>query len=356
MLIADAKPTLCVINFNGRNPLPIALAAACALADRFAEILVIDNGSDDGSAEMAERDYPPARVIRIGENLGAGGARNRGLREAATDLILFIDNDVALTAGCVDQLLRALRAHPRAALAAAAIVYAHRRDTVQYAGAQCHFLGIQTMLHEDEPLASLGSTIEKVGSISTCCFLVDRARLPPGEIFDLAFFYMFEDHDFGVRVRALGAEVLAVPAAHCYHGLGTEGLSIRQLGGYSSKRVYYLIRNRWLVILKNYSMRTLLVMTPLFVFYEFAQLLLVLKKGWFAQWWRSVSWVASHLPGVLAERRRIQRARRVPDREILIGGRIPFRAELTTGRLEMLARGFLDAVAAAYWKLAARLI
>jgi GT2 family glycosyltransferase len=85
-------------------------------------------------------------------------------------------------------------------------VYAHRRDTIQYDGA-------------------------------------DR-RLPSGVTFDESFFDMFEDHDFGVRTPSSGADILSVPAAHSYHGQGTEGLSIRQLGTYSSRRAYYLIRNR----------------------------------------------------------------------------------------------------------------
>ena len=62
-----------------------------------------------------------------------------------------------------------------------------------------------------------------------------------------------EDHDFGVRLRGLGNDILAVPEAHVLHGDGADGLSLRKLGKYSSLRVYCLIRNRWLFILKHYS-------------------------------------------------------------------------------------------------------
>lgn len=349
---SPGKPTLCIINYNGKNILPVSLPAAAALAHRFETILLIDNGSTDGSAEMAEQEYPAVKVVRLGQNFGAGGARNAGLRRAPTDLILFIDNDVALTAGCVDHLLEALQTHPKAALAAAAVIYAHQRDTVQYDGAECHFLGIQTLLDEDVPLATLDTTVRSVGSIVTCCFLADRRKLPRDEYFDESFFYMFEDHDWGVRVRMLGPEILSVPAAQCFHGKGTEGLSIRQLGSYSSKRVYYIVRNRWLVILKNFSLRTLILLAPLYVFYDCAQLLVALKKGWMREYWSALRWMMGNLPTVLRERRRIQRLRRVPDREVLYGGPIPFRAELTTGKVEKLARDVLNGVASLYWKLA----
>jgi hypothetical protein len=66
-------------------------------------------------------------------------------------------------------------------------------------------------------------------------------------------------------MRAMGAEILSVPKALCYHGDGTAGLSIRQVGSYSSMRVLCLIRNRWQLILKNYSLRALIVLSPLFL-------------------------------------------------------------------------------------------
>ncbi|MEP7242609.1 MAG: glycosyltransferase family 2 protein [Gammaproteobacteria bacterium] len=350
------KPTLVIINYNGKSILPVALAAACPLADRFTKILVIDNGSTDGSAELAETQFGPLEVVRLGANLGAGGARNAGLRMSPTDLILFIDNDVALTAECIDRLMEAMAGNPKASMAAASIVYAHQRDTVQYDGAECHFLGMQQLLDEDVPVASLNPTVRSVGSIVTCAFLADRARLPPDEFFDESFFYMFEDHDFGVRVRMLGSEILSVPLAQCFHGKGTEGLSIRQLGTYSSKRVYYIIRNRWLFLLKNYSLRTLLLMAPLFIVYDFALLLVALKKGWWREWTDSVGWIVRNFPAILRDRRRIQRNRKTADRDVLVGGRIPFRAELTTSKVERIARHWLDVLANFYWKLVRPLI
>lgn len=353
---SGSKPSLCVINFNGKSVLPMALAAAYPLRHRFAEILVVDNGSSDGSPETAERDYPGIRLLRLPQNLGAGGARNVGLREAVSDAILFIDNDVSLTEVCIDKLMEAMQAHPRAGLAAAGVVYAHQRDTLQYHGAECHFLGAQTLLDEDKPVAEVDPAVRKVGSIVTCCFMADRRRLPAGEGFDESYFYMFEDHDFGARMRAFGVEVLGVPEARCYHGKGTEGLSIRQLGEYSSRRVYFLIRNRWLFIAKNFSTRTLFVLAPLFLFYESAQFLIAVKKGWLPEWWRSVMWMTNNMGAVLRERTRIQHRRSVPDREILVGGSLPFRRELTRGRVERLALGALDTIVTGYWRLASRLI
>ena len=352
----DAGLTLCVINFNGKAVLADALAAARALRPRFAEMLVIDNGSNDGSADTVEREFPPFRVVWLGTNLGAGGARNAGLREANNDRILFIDNDVALTDRCITRLTEALESHPGSSLAAATIVYAHQRDTIQYDGAECHFLGIQVLLDEDRPIEAVPPAVREVGSLSTCAFMADRTRLPAGMTFDETFFYMFEDHDFGVRTRLRGSGVLSVTDAYCYHGAGTAGLSIRQLGTYSTKRVYYLIRNRWLVILKNFSLRTLLVLGPYYLFYELAQVAIVLKKRWYREWLQAVHWILTNFPQIVRERRLVQATRRLRDRDLLVGGPIPFRGDLTAGAIERFALGLLNGTARAYWAVASRLI
>lgn len=319
-------------------------------------MLVVDNGSTDGSADTVASAFAPFRVVRLGSNRGAGGARNAGLREARDDRILFIDNDVALTERCIDRLGEALDAHRDAALAAATIVYAHQRDTIQYDGAECHFLGTQVLLDENRPVAAVPPAVRRVGSLSTCAFLADRSRLPRDVTFDETFFYIFEDHDFGVRVRLRGAAVLSVTDAYCYHGSGTEGLSIRQLGTYSSKRIYYLIRNRWLVILKNFSLRTLLVLGPFYLLYEIAQLVIAFKKRWHREWLQAARWTLTNFPEILRGRRLVQATRRVPDRELLVGGPLPLRGELTRGAVERLALGFLSGAARAYWAVAAKLI
>ena len=350
------KPTLCILNYNGEGILPVALTAACAIRDRFARMVVIDNGSQDGSLALIRRDFAGVEVLEVGQNLGAAGGRNAGLKRLPEDLLLFIDNDVALTANCVDRLVEALAGRADASIAVPAVLYADQRDTVQYGGAECHFLGLQILVNENVPVAQVDPAVKDMGSLVSCCFLVDRARLPKGEVFDESFFIYFEDHEYGVRVRALGSSLIAVPAAQCFHGKGTEGLSIRQLGGYSSRRVFYLIRNRWLFLLKTYSLRTLLVLAPMLLFYEAAQFIIVLKKGWLREWWRSVSWVLGNLPSVLQERRRIQRLRVRPDRDLIRGGALPFRPELTTGATERFARKVLDGIVIAYWRLAGPLI
>jgi hypothetical protein len=145
-----------------------------------------------------------------------------------------------------------------------------------------------------------------------------------------------------------------VPQATCLHGDGSDGLAVRQTGSYSSRRVFLTIRNRWIFLLKNYQTRTLVVLAPILLVYELCQLLLVLKKGWVRDWAGAVRWVWDHRAELAAKRREIQAGRALADRELLRGGPVPFRAELTKGALERLLRRLFDGLAIGYWRVAAR--
>ncbi len=348
--------TVCVINHNGERYLADSLDAALTHGQECVEVLLIDDASGDRSVELVREKFPAVRIIRLDRNLGPGAARNLGLREASTDLVLFLDNDVRLAPGCGRALATALARHPLAVVAMPSVIYADRPDTVQYNGADCHFLGLQILRGQNLPVSALDTDIRAMSSLVTACFLVDRERMPPAASFDEDLFFQFEDHDFGVRLRALGGELLSVPQARCYHGLGSVGISIRQLGRYSQTRVLGLIRNRWALMLKTWSLKTLLLLAPLFAVYETAQIAMVIRKGWLREWLRAASWIVAHRDEILQKRRQLQRARRVPDRLLLQAGPLPFRRELATGFLERGGERALNALATLYWRLVKPLV
>jgi GT2 family glycosyltransferase len=350
------KPSLCVINYNGERCLRATLRAAVGLSGQFAEILLIDNGSTDRSLTIAAEEFAEVRVVARKDNGGPGVARNAGIQAARSDRVLFIDNDVTLTHDCAERLSRALDADSEAVIAMPVVIYSGRRDTVQYAGADSHFLGLMTLLSQNEPVDKMNGKPFAVGSCVTCAFLLDRQRMGESAPFDEDFFYQMEDHDFGVRMRARGFSVLAVPDAKVFHGLGTEGMSIRRHGTYVPVRVYCLIRNRWIFLLKTYSLRSLLVLSPMLLLYELIQFAVVLRKGWIREWGRAAGWVVMNFRSILCKRRDVQRARRRPDRELFTGGAIPFRSELAQSRIEQWGKKALDSIATTYWKGAEQLL
>ena len=168
-----------MINYNGERFLRDSLRSAVAQADRLVEILLIDDASQDRSLQVVEREFPMVRIIRLPENRGPAAARNVALRGARTELALLVDNDVSLAPGCVDELVTALAAHPDAAIAAPAVLYAWRPDVIQYDGAHNHFLGLMSLHHENWPVAAADRAVRRV-RLSVHRLLSGRQDAPAG--------------------------------------------------------------------------------------------------------------------------------------------------------------------------------
>jgi GT2 family glycosyltransferase len=348
---SGARPSLCIVNFNGAAFLKPTIEAALAERGSLSEILFVDNGSSDDSLEIAGA-FEGVRIVALGENRGAAAVRNAAIRLAASDLILLVDSDVRLAPGCAEALAGAMGDHPGTAIAMPRVLYEADHDTVQYDGADWHFIGLQIIEHRDTPARLVAETIRDVGSVITACCMIDRVRVG-FEPFDEDYFIYLEDYDFGVRARLFGHRVLSVGTASCFHDVGTPDLSIRALGAYSSLRVFCYIRNRWQFMAKNYEGRTLATLFPLLAFFEVSQFLVALKKGWTREWFRAAGWMIRHAPDVIRRRREVQGARKLRDRDLIRGGAIPFREELTSGGLERRARDLLNSIAGAYWRLMA---
>jgi len=345
-----------MVNYNGERYLPESLGSVYSQKDRFKEILLIDNASEDRSLEIVRTRFPDVKITCLDRNRGPGRARNVALRAAACDLILFVDNDVSLAPDCPDRLLEALTANTRVSVAMARVLYAQTRDVIQYDGAETHFLGHMTLNHSNVSVQAAPKETREIGSVVTACFLIDRAKWRGTDPFDDAFFFCYEDHDFGLRTRVLGHKILSVPSALCYQREGTEGLSLRYNGRYSKQRVRQLIRNRWHLILKSYDFRTMVFLSPILFAYEVFQIMGVIKKGWFREWFGAFSWIVVHFPGILEKRRIVQKERETPDREILSDGPLPFTELLTASPLERAAKNLFDSLAGVYWKNVERFI
>ncbi len=190
----------------------------------------------------------------------------------------------------------------------------------------------------------------------TACFLIDRRRWSGGPLFDETFGFNLEDHDFGVRARLRGHELRVEPRALVHHGDGTAGLSHRPGGSPSADRIFYLVRNRWLVIGKSFSGRTLLLLAPAFLLFEFAQLAMLALGGMGRPWCRALVSLAGRWPSLRDDRREVQRTRRLADGALIRGGPLPFTGWVSAGRFRRLAVGVLTGGTGANWRLVRRFL
>lgn len=346
-----AELTICVVSHNARERLASVLDALERLDGPVSETLLVDSGSTDGTTTWARSRWPRVRVLSLAGNRGPGAARNLGFERATHDLVLFVDDDVAPEPGCARALLEGLRS-TEATFAMPTVVYARDGRPVHHMGARAHFVGVVVPEGAGgrRPPPD-GSRCRRTESLITACFLADRARWGRSPPFDEAFFLYQEDHDLGLRARALGHEIVWVPEALALHGRGTPGLSPRREGRHMPERVRLQVVNRWRVLLKNYEARTLVLLAPPLLLYELAQLLGALWLGAAGAWARAARDVLRSLPELRVRRQEVQRARRRPDRALLTGGRLPLEAGLRARRgIRVFASG-LDRLLDGYWRL-----
>jgi GT2 family glycosyltransferase len=343
--------TLCIVNYNGARYLNDALQAASNSSGGFSEILLVDNASTDASLELVRTHFPQVRVLALSENTGPAGARNAGYGAASGALILFQDNDVRLQPECAATLYSRLQTTPGALLVAPRVLYERDPAMIQYDSADCHFLGLMAPRNADRLAAEIDSGCAATTSLVTACFLIDRRRWPDSQLFDEDFVFNLEDHDFGVRANLRGLETWVEPCATVRHGDGTADLSYRPGRAVVERRMYYLIRNRWLIIGKSYALRTLLVLSPVLLSYEVLQLAGLIRKGWFGVWWKAIRSFLSQLPELRRKRAAVQATRRISDRAMLRGGPLPLTAAFRRGRIERSAIAVFGRFANGYWKL-----
>lgn len=348
--------TLCIVNHDGERYLPETLAAVTTGRQPRDEIILVDNASTDGSLDLVRERFPSVRLVRLAANRGPGAARNAGAREATHNRILFIDNDVVLLPGCAELLSTALDSCQEATFAMPAVMHAPEGSIVQYDGAASHFIGLMTIENAERPVTELRAELRAIDSLISACVLMDRGRWGDEPLFDETLFFYLEDHELGLRARLRGKVIVSVPAARCLHGAGSMGISLRQTGFYTATRIRNTILNRWLILLKIYEARTLVLLAPALLSFEAFQLVGAMGKGWGRCWFDAAAGLARNLSTILPLRSSVQRARRLGDGDVLSGGPLPFNPALTSSGLERAARVLLDRIAALNWSLAHRFL
>lgn len=351
-----AEPiTLCLINHNGLTYLQQAFSALEALQTKFNEILVVDNASTDGSIAYIET-LEQVNLIALSRNTGPAGARNAGYTQAKNDIILFQDNDICLTEGSAEALYNTLKQDHKTLITMPRVIYKSDPETIQYEGANCHFLGIM-QLRQANVLCSQAATVTaQTSSLVSACFMIDRSRYQNQPLFDEGFIFNLEDHDLGVRVNLLGFNTMVVPAAKVLHDSGTPGLSYRPGNKVSATRMYCLIRNRWWIIWQYYSLRTLIVLAPSLLAYELLQFTGLIFKGWGREWMRAFLDTGKHTSQLNDKRKTYQRQRQRVDRDILRGGSLNFTQAINSSSLTRVVVKAFESFMFAYWSVAKKIL
>ena len=321
-----------LVNFNGMKWLDACLTSLISqeLPDGLTlEVMVVDNGSSDGSATFVRGHFPDVRFYEMDSNLGFAAGCEFGVLHSTSEFILFLNNDTIVPQGTICKLHAEIVERELDVIAARESPYSGGPSTV--ARTTIDFLGFPAEF-------STGEALSKGESFYLCaaCLLVRKSTYLESGGLDVSFFMYFEDVDWFWRLLLLGYKFdysLTCTIQHAGHG---------STGGHGANYQRFLWRNVNLprMLLKNYSAASLLWALPLYFagcLLEATALLLIGRRELASSYVKALKPLFNGLDVTLGKRKAIQRSRVVSDR-VVFARMYPFSSKFRNARRRLVSR------------------
>jgi GT2 family glycosyltransferase len=315
-------------NWNGRRWLPGCLASLALQQLPPAEVIVVDNGSDDDSLVYLCAEHPGVRVLALGANTGFAHAANRGIAAAGSELVALINTDVELESDWLEVTCAALSDDPRVGAVACKMLQLDDRRAIYDAG---------DVLRRDGACVQRGrferddGRFDAPGDVFGACAgaaVYRRDAVLGVGGFDERYFAYLEDVDLALALRRAGWRCRYVPAVALHAG---EGSSPRP-----GAHHFYVQRNTLLLIAKAFPVRWL----PLVAYRQLSWLREAVGERRLGIYLRACAAALALLPAVLRERRLRGGRDAVPISEVI--PRMPIRGPEAAGHRSRIADSWAD--------------
>jgi len=232
-----------VVNWNGKEVLRDCLDSIFKLDYPVHEVIVVDNGSADGSVNMMQTDYADrVYIIALKKNLGAPAGRNFGMKralETSVDLAFCLDNDLTIAPDAISKLIDVLDCDSKIAMAGALILHQDRPDVIFSAGHVINWTqNLVGTLGAGQKLQGQFTDIWDVDYVGSGAMLVRASYIREHGVFDESYIgYGYEDTEYGYRAKNLGLRVVCCADAKVWHRPHSG------VGRYSYRKKYLETRN-----------------------------------------------------------------------------------------------------------------
>lgn len=249
--------SIIIANHNGKHFLEDCFLSLSRQIFKSFEIILVDNGSIDGSVSYVRNNFPEVTVLELGKNTGFAGGCNAGIRIASGKYILIINNDVWADPKLVGELVKTIELDGRMGMVAPKILNFHNRQEIDSVGVGIYPDGTS---RGNMRLRIDDGSFDQPGEIlcpSGCAALYKKEMLKDIGLFDEDFFAYCEDTDLGLRAQLAGWKGYFNPEALVYHKYSGTARP------FSDRKVYFVERNRLWVLLKNFPL-CLICLSPFF--------------------------------------------------------------------------------------------
>jgi GT2 family glycosyltransferase len=294
------KPSLFIIivNWNLKTDTAACIRSLVQAKANLSQIIVIDNGSSDGSVPYLREIFGTVlQIIELDTNIGFAAATNLGIRKSmdqGAEWLLLLNNDTWVAEDFFEKLLLVIETQPSYSVFGPTIFFAGERDLVWFLG---DHLVPGTMLttnpYRGKPIPSGLSEVLPVDFLSGCAMLVNRKAFEDTGLLDANLFMYGEEVDWCWRVKRAGHRLAAVPLAMMWHKVSASSSQI------STKARYLRVRNQiWGYRRYGNVFQWILLVTLTFLRVLWMSLKELISgnsvlwqstwKGWIDGWWQRI--------------------------------------------------------------------
>jgi GT2 family glycosyltransferase len=208
-------------------------------------VVVVDNGSADGSAERIRERFADVTLIENARNLGFAGGNNIGINHAIqrdAEYVLLLNSDTVVSADLLRELVTAAQSDQRIGMLGPKIYYHHKSNVIWSAGGTLSRYGEPGHLRVNEVDELPGETIRDVDYVTGCAIMIKRSVIEQVGLLDERFFIYFEEAEWCSRARHAGYRVIYVPRARMWHKIRMDARN------QSRRYLYFMARNRLLYL------------------------------------------------------------------------------------------------------------
>jgi GT2 family glycosyltransferase len=253
--------SIVIVSWNSSSHLPACLISLHTQTFQNFEVVIVDNGSKDGSIDGLEIKWPGLnlKITRLEQNLGFAIANNIGARLARGKWLALLNADAFPEPNWLEQLIFAARKNPKFTFFSSRQIQFNHPDLLDGAGDEYHVSGLAWRRYYNHTQDEYGTEPEEVFSACAAAALYSREDFLRVEGFDKDYFSYFEDVDLSFRLRLIGGRCLYVPTAIIYH------VGSASAGKMSDFVIYHGHRNLVWAYFKNMPALLFLAYLPLHV-------------------------------------------------------------------------------------------